>query len=167
MKILRRRLSNWWLLVFVPIAIISVPLLLFGLIVGGHIVGGIVGPPSIWNRPSTPPARADLAGSYRESERHWQDHTTATPTTLTLNSDGTMTVANLPDSNGETQSILSGKGRWSGPDGNSGLVLFIQQYDSAATCKTGGYGSFEISVTQNHTHCIGFWVTQTQAKESG
>jgi hypothetical protein len=145
MKILRWRLSNWWLLVLVPIAIISVPLLLFGLIVGGHVVGGIVGPPAIWNRPSKLPARADLAGSYRESKRHWQGHTATTPASLTLDSDGTMTVSNLPDSNGETDCILSGKGRWSGPDEHSGVVLFLQQNDNSATCKTGGYGSFEIA----------------------
>jgi hypothetical protein len=145
MKIRGRQISNWWLLLFGALLLLASPLLLMGFFMSNNLAGAIFGPPAIWNRPSKPPSTGDIAGSYRESERHWQDHATTTRATLSLNSDGTMTVTNLPDSNGETGCILSGKGTWSEPDGESKVVLFIQQNDSVATCKTGGYGSFEIA----------------------
>jgi hypothetical protein len=162
MKILRWRLSNWWLLALVLIAIISVPLLLFGLIIGGHIVGGIVGPPAIWNRPLAQPSRTEIVGSYHEVERHWQDGLTGPPATMRFNEDGTMTLANLPQSDGIKNCMLSASGAWRiAADGDSEIDLTVLKTEGSTTCKLEGlpYGISGILSIAGHwpPHSL-YWV---------
>ena len=136
MKILRWRFSNWWLVVLVPIAIISVPMLLLGLIVGGHLVGAIVGPLAIWNRPLNPPVRTEIVGTYHEVKRNWQESLGSPSATLRFNDDGTMAVTNLPQYDGIKSCILSASGTWRiSPDDNSGVDLTVLKTDGATTCK--------------------------------
>jgi hypothetical protein len=145
MKISGRSISNWWLLLIPPLLIISSPLLLMLFFMGNNVAGAIFGPPAIWNRPWQNPARADLAGEYSESERHL-DHDSAFPSaSLTLNADGSMAVANLPYEFGETSCTLSGKGNWSGPDGNQVIELVLTSDRSPGSCESSSYSFLEVA----------------------
>jgi hypothetical protein len=81
----------------------------------------------------------DVAGSYHETERRWQAGSPSVRATLQLNNDGTMTMNNVPDSaDGQTICLLTGSGRWSiSGDDDAGIDLFLEKYDSSATCKIG------------------------------
>jgi hypothetical protein len=139
MKILRWRFSNWWLFLILPIGILILPMLLIGFFAANNFAGAIFGPPAIWDRSFTSPPSVDLVGSYHEAERHWQDGTKSGSANLKLNSDGTMAVTNLPDSNGITNCILSGSGSWrTGRDDASQIDLTILKTDPSATCKFEG-----------------------------
>ena len=74
------------------ILLVGIPILLLGLIVGGHIVGGILGPPAIWERTRHSPPRTDLIGTYMEAERHWDHSKTGPNAIVELRLDGSMSV---------------------------------------------------------------------------
>jgi len=143
MKILKWHFSNWWLLLLATVLVISAPFLLLGFIVAGHIGGAVFGPPAIWNRPGRAIRSSDIAGSYHEAERQWQGGSPKIRASLQLSNDGTMTINNLPDSipgsDGETNCLMSGSGRWgvSGDD-DSQVDLTIEKYGASATCKIEG-----------------------------
>jgi len=151
MKILRWRFSNWWLSVIIPIGIILVPVFFFGLIVASHLAGAVLGPPAIWNRPLTTPSRSEIAGSYHEVKRVWQDGISGPHATLRLKDDGTMTVTNLPKSDGIESCMLSASGTWGmSLDDVSGIDLTVLKTDSSTTCKLEGLpygisGAFNIA----------------------
>ena len=70
MQALGRHISNWWLLLLVPVVLWGIPFLLLGFIIGSHILGGVFGPPTIWERTRCLPPRGDFVGAYIEVERH-------------------------------------------------------------------------------------------------
>jgi hypothetical protein len=154
MKVLSWRLSNWWLALIIPIAVILVPVGLLGLIVAGHVGGAILGPPALWNRPANMPSISDVAGIYRESERHWQEGQSGPPALLQLKSDGSMSVKDLPNSEGITSCMLSASGTWRiAQDDNAVIDLTILKTDSAMTCKLDGlpYGLYNILSIAGHS----------------
>jgi hypothetical protein len=139
MKILGRHFSSYWLLLIIPVLAVSLPILLVAMFAASHVVGAIIGPPAIWNRPFASPRSSDLVGSYHETERHWQDGTDSGSASLTLNGDGTMVVTNLPESNGITKCILFASGTWRiERDDDSQIDLTILKVDPMMTCKLEG-----------------------------
>jgi hypothetical protein len=144
MQVFGRNISKWWLLLFTPALFLCIPLLLFGLIVGGHVVGGIFGPPAVWERTRHSPPRADLAGTYIEAERHWDRPKTGPSASLELHWDGSMAVHALPLDAGSLDCMLSGTGQWEGPWGDQGLYLDFVSDGTPGSCKSGKYGSLQL-----------------------
>jgi hypothetical protein len=145
MKILGRQISNWWLLLLVVILVILSPLLLIGFFAANNLAGAIFGPPAIWNRPWESPRSRDIAGSYHETERYWQDHEHGPTARLQLSADGTMKVSMLPDSDGMNDCMFSGSGTWKlSPDDAAQIDLTIRSANNGNTCKLGdgGYGIY-------------------------
>jgi hypothetical protein len=80
-----------------------------------------------------------MVGSYHEVKRNWQDGTSGPRATLRLNDDGTMTVTNLPKSDGIENCMLSASGTWRiSPDDDSGIDLTILKTNSSTTCNLEG-----------------------------
>lgn len=145
MRVFGRRISRWWLLLLVPVILFGIPLLLLGLIVGGHIVGGILGPPAIWERTRRSPPHADLVGTYIEVERHWDHSKTGPNARLQLRPDGSMSVHALPLDDGMHICMLSGTGQWEGPRGDQELGLDLISDGAPDSCKSGNYGSLQLA----------------------
>ena len=95
-----------------------------GFFMANNLAVALIGPPAIWNRPWQVPLREDLVGDYLESERHLDESRPPAPASLTLRSDGSMTVANLPADFGTSTCTLSGRGSWAAPD-DDGIHLTV------------------------------------------
>ena len=145
MQLISRNISKWWLLLFALVVLLGIPILLSGLIVGGHIVGGILGPPAIWERTRHSPQRIDLVGTYMEAERHWDHSKIGQNATLELRPNGSMSVHALPLDNGMHVCMLSGTGKWEGPRGDQELDLDLISDGAPDSCKSGNYGSLELA----------------------
>jgi hypothetical protein len=144
MKALGKQLSNWWLLVLVPIGLIALPVLLMGFFMANNFAGAMFGPPAIWNRPWNVPPREDLVGHYLESERHLDERRPSAAASLTLQADGLMMVANLPADFGTSTCTLSGTGSWKAPD-DDGLRLTLISDQRPSSCPSGTYGGLELA----------------------
>jgi hypothetical protein len=116
MQAFGKKFSKWSLLGLIPVVVLCMPMLLMGFFMANDFAGAVFGPPAIWNRPWQVPPRKDLAGVYMESERHLDDSSSSAAASLTLQADGSMTVANLPATFGTSTCTLSGEGSWKGPD---------------------------------------------------
>ncbi len=145
MQAFSRHISRWWLLLLAPIVLLGIPFLLLGLIVVGHIGGGIFGPPAIWEQTHHSPLRAALVGTYIEVERHWDRPKTEPNATLELHSDGSMAVHALPLDEGMLYCMLSGTGQWEGPRGDQELDLDFVSDGAPESCKSGKYGSLQLA----------------------
>jgi hypothetical protein len=128
----------------VPIALIASPILLMGFFMANNLAGAMFGPPAIWNRPWQIPPREDLLGDYMESERHLDDSSPPAAASLTLQADGSMTVANLPASFGTSTCTLSGTGSWKGPD-DDGIRLTVVSDQHSGSCESGSYAGLELA----------------------
>jgi hypothetical protein len=144
MQIFKRRISNWWLVLIVLVLLLTP----FALIVGGHVVGGIVGPPAVWRMPRKMPDRELLVGTYVESSNNiygasseYANVAGSKPGSaeITLNEDGLMTVQDLPvdDTTGSQSGksricLMSGTGRWEAKfaDPGESLSLFLNNATS-------------------------------------
>jgi len=145
MRILRTEISRWWLLLLVPVLIACLPILGFALIVAGHVVGGIIGPPAIWQKTRTTPSPAALAGRYIETERQWQGHTKpSSKALLVLSEDGSLQVSGLPESDGSISCVLSGTGKWINYNGTT-IDLAIASDGRSGSCASGTYGSVALT----------------------
>ena len=145
MQLFGRQLSNWWLLLIPPLLIGALPLLLMVFFIGNGLAGAIIGPPAIWNRTWHSPPRSEIEGKYSESGRHL-DHPSELPAaSLVLESDGSMTVANLPFEFGETSCTISGKGSWSGPDDEQKIGLNVISDGAAGACRSDSYSFLELA----------------------
>lgn len=146
MQLFGRQLSNWWLLLIPPLLILAQPLLLMMFFMGNGLAGAIIGPPAIWNRTWHSPPRSDVVGKYLESGRHLHDQGNELPAAnLTLESDGSMAVANLPLEFGETSCSLSGEGSWTGPDYDQQIGLNVTSNGAAGSCESGSYSFLELA----------------------
>jgi hypothetical protein len=130
--------------VLVPIAFIASPILLMGFFMANNLAGAMFGPPAIWNRPWQIPPREDLVGNYMESERHLDDSSPPAAASLTLQADGSMTVANLPANFGASTCTLSGTGSWKGPD-DEGIRLTVVSDLNPGSCQSGSYAGLELA----------------------
>ena len=155
-RVFGRNISKWWLLLLAPISLLCIPVLLLGLIVGGHVVGGIFGPPALWERTRNSPPRADLVGDYIEAERHWDHFKTGPNASLALRPDGSMAVHALPLDDGMHVCILSGTGKWEGPRKNQELELDLISDGAPDSCKSGNYDSLRLA--GNSTPYRLYWV---------
>jgi hypothetical protein len=159
MRVFGRRLSNWWLLLFIPLIVVASPLLLIAFFAANRLAGAIVGPPAIWNRTFHPPSREELVGSYVESERHWDRSEMSGHATLELDEDGSMNVNNLPYDDITSTCLLSGSGKWSGPiDGNDNVIinLILTAKDAQGSCAPNSYSFLELA---GHAKPYGlYWV---------
>ena len=151
MKIRGRQIANGWLLVLGGAILLVSPFLLMGFFLANDLAGAILGPPAIWNRAWHAPAGGDLAGSYHESERHWKGGSPSIRASLQLNSDGTMTMNNFPNSDGELNCVMSGSGSWKMDDSQVDLIL--EKYDNSSTCKIEGlpYGIMGALAVAGHS----------------
>ena len=156
MQALGRHISKWWLLLLVPVVLLGIPFLLLEFIVGSHIVGGVFGPPAIWERTRRSPPRGDLVGAYIEVERHWDHSKTGPNASLQLRSDGSMSVHTLPLDDGMHVCMLSGTGKWEGPRGDQELDLDLISDGAPDSCKSGNYGSLQLA--GNSTPYRLYWV---------
>jgi hypothetical protein len=139
MRIFGKQVSKWWLLAILPVLVVASPFLLILFFGANNLAGAIVGPPAIWNRPSTSPPRADLVGMYFESKRREDTPSYNPHSSVTLGADGTMEVDGLPSDS----CTLSGTGRWTGPDDEQRIDLIL--VTSKGDCKPGSYSAFELS----------------------
>jgi hypothetical protein len=125
---------------------VSGPLLLGLFFVGNQLAGVIAGPPAIWNRPWQSPPRQDLVGRYRESERHWNETNLQSKAQLEFRADGTMIVNDLPSYDGENTCVLTGTGRWEGPDTERRINLnFAPVREAYGICQPGDYFGFALA----------------------
>lgn len=174
MRLRGRRVSQWWLLLFIPILIISAPSLLIGFFAANNLAGAIFGPPAIWNRTWRTPANSDLVGTYVESERHWSEDVPHASATLVLDGNGAMTVRDLPSEFGTETCIITGTGQWrlSSRSGEQRIDL-IYTADKAIVnvCRSGYYGGPELAghskpyslywVLGDPDSGTGLWLTRT------
>jgi hypothetical protein len=145
MQILGRRISKWWLLLLLPLAVISSPLLLILFFAGNNLAGAILGPPAIWSRPIHTPLHLDLVGQYRESTRHVDQKASASKAILDLNADDSMSVTAIPyESFGNRTCVLSGRGRWGGPDHDNKINLIYESDRTQGACESGSYPYLEV-----------------------
>jgi len=144
MRVFGRNLSNWWLLLLVPLLVASFPVLLILFFAGNNLAGAIIGPPAIWNRTWQSPPRGDLVGRYLESERNWDRAKTGPDAALDLRSDGSMSVSFLPDDSITSSCVLSGTGKWTGPDEDQKIDLSVNSDGAPGSCESGSYSSLEI-----------------------
>ena len=151
MQAFGKRISNWWLLVLVPVAVVAFPALLIGFFMVNNLAGALLGPPAIWNRTWHSPSRQDIVGRYSESERHLDDTNPSPAASLTLEANGSMTVENLPTVEsqptgfGQINCTLSGTGSWSGPDELQQIDLTLVSDRRPGSCESGSYGSLELA----------------------
>ena|SRR5579863_2906722 len=145
MQIFGRQVSNGWLLLIPPLLILASPLLMMMFFMGNNLAGAIIGPPAIWNRTWHSPPRSDVEGEYSESGRHLDQGIQLPAASLSLESDGSMTVANLRYEFGETSCTLSGKGGWSGPDGEQRIGLNVISDGAAGSCGSDFYSGLELA----------------------
>jgi hypothetical protein len=133
------------MLLLVPILVLVAPMLLMGFFAGNQLVGAIIGPPAIWERPSLTPAHRDIVGDYHETRRT-PAQAQVIPTSLSLRDDGTMVVEGLPYEFYPKTCTLSGTGRWSGPDGeDQQIYLVITSKERPGVCVPGEYAGLEIT----------------------
>jgi hypothetical protein len=144
-RLFSRQISNWWLLLLVPVVLISLPVLLICFFAANNLIGAIIGSPAIWNRPPHSPPREDLVGRYVESERHWDRSKNGPDAALELNKDGSMRVSNLPEDVITSTCILSGSGRWSGPDEDQNIHLIVTSDGSPGACASGSWVFLEVA----------------------
>ena len=144
MQIFGKRVSKWWLLLLVSFLLLSSPLLLILFFAGNNLAGAIIGPPAIWNHPWHSPPRQDLIGRYTESERHWDRPKGGSEAVLELRSDGSMHVSSLPVDGVTSSCVLSGAGRWTGPDEDQRLDLIVATDESHSSCESGTYSYLEV-----------------------
>jgi hypothetical protein len=146
MRIGGKSFSNWWLLLLIPLFTVSGPLLLSLFFIGNHIAGVILGPPAIWNRPWQTPPPSDLVGRYTESERQWNETSPHSKAHLEFRADRTMIVSDLPSDDGENTCLLTGTGRWEGPDTERRLnLIFTPVREASGVCRAGAYFGFELA----------------------
>jgi len=79
-----------------------------------------------------------------ESERHLDETRPPTAASLTLQADGSMTVANLPAEFGTSTCTLYGTGRWAGPD-DDGVRLTVVSDQHLGSCQSGSYAGLELA----------------------
>ena len=144
MRLFGRTISKWWLLLVIPLVVVGAPVLLPFFFIGNGLIGGLVGPPAIWNRSWHTASREDLIGRYVESERHWDRVKTGADSVLELRSDGTISVAALPDDSITSSCTLSGGGRWSSPDEWNKFSLEVVSDNSPDSCPSGSYSLIEV-----------------------
>jgi hypothetical protein len=140
-----KRISNWWLLALVPVAVVALPVLLMGFFMANNLAGALFGPPAIWNRTWHNPPRQNIVGSYSESERHLDDTSPSSAASLTLEANGSMAVANLPTDFGQITCTLSGAGSWSGPGVHQEIDLTVVSDRRPGSCESGSYASLIFS----------------------
>jgi hypothetical protein len=145
MRVFGWHISKWWLLLFVPVCVLALPLLLMGFFAANSLAGAIIGPPAIWNRPWHSPPREDLVGRYVETERHWNRPKTGPDAVLELNRDGSMRVSAFPYEFWPNTCTLSGTGRWSGPDEDRDIILAVTSDGAPGSCESGSYSYIEIA----------------------
>ncbi|MEO6923726.1 MAG: hypothetical protein ABI142_07875 [Bryocella sp.] len=147
MLLLGKPFSKWWLLPIAALFVVIAPVVLIALFGISHVVGDLVGPPAMWDRPTKTPSSIELAGTYSEIKR--TDNPEAPRTSvisgLILRSDGTMEAHDLPVA-WPNACILSGAGTWDiGGAGSQEMVsLKLQRPTSNGTCKPENYTGFEI-----------------------
>jgi hypothetical protein len=115
-----------------------------GFFMANNLAGAIFGPPAIWNRTWQTPPREDLEGNYVESERHLDDSGPSEAASLTLQADGSMTVANLPANFGSATCTLSGTGSWQGPD-DEGIRLTVVSDQHPSSCQSDSYAGLDLA----------------------
>lgn len=145
MQLVGRQVSKWWLLLLLPLLLVASPLILMLFFAGNNLAGAIVGPPAIWNRPFHTPFHRDLVGKYEESTRHTDHQMNRSKAILQLNADDSMSVTALPYEAGQTTCVLSGGGRWKGPDQNSQIDLIYESDGTLGSCISGAYSPVEIT----------------------
>jgi hypothetical protein len=112
---------------------------------GNDFVGAIFGPPAIWNRTRHTPPRTEILGAYSESERHLDQENFSPPASLVLNADGSMKVLNLPFEFWPNHCVVSGHGKWKGPDADEMIELEVVSDGTSGNCKSGSYSSLELT----------------------
>lgn len=145
MQVFGKKISNWWLLGLSIILLVCSPVLLILFFAANSFAGAAIGPPVIWHRTWHSPPREDLVGRYRESERHWDQSKTGPEATLELRSDGSMSVRALPEEFRTTTCILSGTGKWNGPDEDQKLDLNLISDGSPGSCDSASYSLLELT----------------------
>jgi hypothetical protein len=129
---MRKRKLLWLLLI--PVGVLSVPLLLFGMLIGSRLLSVLVGPVSIWNTTWHIPPVADTVGYYEFSEINWGGggHEPLRSEDLKhsgfrLNADHTIEVIDVPAFGGfgePLNCVYTGTGEWS-EDERGGVMLDI------------------------------------------
>jgi hypothetical protein len=133
------------MLLAVPILILAAPLLLMGFFAANNLAGAILGPPAIWERPSSIPAHLDIVGDYHETRRT-AAQAEVNRASLSLKDDRTMVVDELPYEFYPKTCTLSGTGRWSGPDGeDQQIYLVITSKERPGVYVPGEYAGLEIT----------------------
>jgi hypothetical protein len=134
------------MLLAIPILILGAPVLLMGFFAANNLAGAILGPPAMWERPSSTPPNQDIAGEYQESFRQTGDQTHGKAASLTLWADGTMAVDGLPYEFYPKTCTVSGTGRWNGPDGeDQQIYLVVTSKDGPGVCASGEYPGLEVT----------------------
>src|ERR1700751_5087645 len=103
-------------------------MLLMGFFAANNLAGAILGPPAIWERPSTTPARRDIVGDYHETRRTVTGAQTD-QAFFSLRDDGTMVVEGLPVEFYPKTCTLSGRGTWSVPVGDYQQIYLVVASD--------------------------------------
>jgi hypothetical protein len=146
MRILGRQISNWWLLVLLPLLFVAAPVLLIGFFAANNLAGAILGPPAIWNRPNNTPSSEDIAGDYVEGKRELEFKMGEPTATLSLHLDGTMAVKGLPFDQYPGFCIISGEGRWRLTNDQVAKVsIDVSTAGAGNSCKPDDYSYIELA----------------------
>ncbi len=127
---MRKRNLLW--LMLIPVGVLSVPLLLFGMLIGSRLLSILVGPVNIWNTTWHAPPVADTVGYYEFSEINWGGHEPLRSEDLKhsgfrLSANHTIEVIDVPAFDGfgdPLNCVYSGTGEWSEDEGG-GVMLGI------------------------------------------
>lgn len=146
MRILGPSISAWWLLLLVPLCVVSLPVLVILFFAANNFASAILGPPALWNRPWNSPARAALIGRYSESERRWSEMSSP-PAALELRSDGSASAWNLPSEVALRTCVISGAGSWSGPNQEGQIRIDFPKSVTTGACQVAetGYASLALA----------------------
>jgi hypothetical protein len=145
-RIFGKQISAWWMLLAIPIFILGAPVLLMGFFAANNLAGAILGPPAIWERPSSTPPHQDIVGEYQEIARQTEDQTHGNAASLALRADGTMVVDGLPYEFYPKTCTISGTKRWSGPDGDDQRIyLVVTSKEGRGVCASGQYPGLEVT----------------------
>jgi hypothetical protein len=104
-----------------------------------HAIGGVLGPPAIWDRPTHTPRRTELVGSYYEFKRTGVREKGAAGAQIELRGDGSMHISALPTDDTTSTCNLSGDGKWGVPDGDNQLTFSIKSDGAEDSCPSGSY----------------------------
>jgi hypothetical protein len=168
--------KRWLLLLLIPVAIVAVPVLLFGMLIGTRLLSMVAGPVNIFNTPGHAPSAAEIAGYYRLSKdvnRAPRGGILSERAGFSLGSDHRLEMTEMPAFDGFGESLncdYNGTGSWSSSsDGDVQLYLSIETSTPSrpgkqTSCGATGSGGFEV-LGHSRPYRIWYWIGDPDSEQ--